>query len=70
MLSVSSNRKSPNSPPGDRQRHRQHDHDRVDEALELRRQHQEHDHQREAEREHDRAGGLLELPRRAGVVDA
>ncbi|MEZ6022079.1 MAG: hypothetical protein R3C16_01395 [Hyphomonadaceae bacterium] len=35
--------------------------------LKPRRQHEEHDQQREAEREGNRAGGLFELPRRAGV---
>src|SRR3712207_7840420 len=48
---------------GDRERHGQHDDERVDPALELGRQHQEHDKQRQAEGHVDGVRGILELLR-------
>ena len=51
------------------QRHRQHDHQRVDEALELRGQHQIHHQQRQREGQQHRAAGLLEFARFALPVD-
>jgi hypothetical protein len=47
------------------QRHRQHDHQRVGETLELRGQHQIHHQQRHAEGQQYRAAGLLVLARLA-----
>ena len=54
---------------GQRERHRDHDHDRIDEALELRRQHQIDEAQRQQEDERDRGARLLELAALAGIVD-
>ena len=48
-----------------RQRHRQHDHQRIDEALELRRQHQEDEQQRQHEHDGQRALRTAELARGA-----
>ncbi|MCY1285977.1 hypothetical protein D9M70_349350 [compost metagenome] len=53
----------------DRQRHGDHDHQRIAEALELRRQHQEDHRQRQAEGEHQRAAFLHVLAGGAGVVE-
>ena len=51
------------------QRHGQHDHQRMDEALELRGQHQVHDQQRQAEGEQHRATRLQVFARFALPVD-
>ncbi len=53
----------------DRQRHRDHDHQRVAEALELRGQHQEDHRQGQAEGQQQGVAFLDELPRGAGVVE-
>ncbi len=53
----------------DRERHREHDDQRMDEALELGREHQEHDQQRQSEGHRDPARGLEELLRLAGEAE-
>src|SRR5690606_23666760 len=52
-----------------RQWHCGHDYHRVNEAFELRRQHQEYHHQRHADAQHHPTAGLLELQGLALVVD-
>ncbi len=44
-----------------RQRHRQQDDERIDKALELRRQHQENEQQRQHEHQRQRSGGIAEF---------
>jgi len=55
---------------GDRERHRQHDDERVGEALELRGEHQTDESEREQEGQIDARARFLELTRLAGIVDA
>ena len=54
---------------GHRQRHAQNDHERRDEALELRSQHEVDEREREQERHVDLRRRILELARDAVVVD-
>jgi hypothetical protein len=49
--------------------HGHHDHERMHEALELRREHEEHDEQRDAEREIQCARGLFVFERLAAIID-
>ena len=66
MFSVWSKYHSANKRAGERQRHRQQDDERIDEALELRREHQVDEQQREREHPAERRGALLEVARGAG----
>ncbi|MDT4848261.1 hypothetical protein FQZ97_823480 [compost metagenome] len=54
---------------GHGQRHAEEDDQRVDEALELRGQHQVDEHQGQGEDQRHAAAGVLEVPRGAGVVE-
>ncbi len=59
----------PHQGAGHGERHGQHDDEGVDEALELRRQHQEHDQKRQSEEEIDRVRGILVVAGVALVID-
>ena len=70
MLSVVKPRKLKSSAPGERQRHgAEQDDERIAEALELRREHEEDQDDREDHRGGERVAFHAELPRFAGVVD-